>query len=68
MLRLLKGLGYEVVRQTGSHRRLKASGRPDLTFAFHDRDTLAPGVVRDILVKQAGLAQDEALEVVRRGR
>jgi hypothetical protein len=39
-----------------------------VTFAFHDRATLPPGVVRDILVRQVGLTVDEALEVVRGGR
>ncbi len=68
MLRLLGGLGYRQERRSGSHRRLVSAGRPDLTFAFHDRATLAPGVVRDILVRQVGLSFDEALEVVRGGR
>lgn len=29
-------LGYQVARQKGSHRRVKATGRPSFTFAFHD--------------------------------
>jgi len=49
-----------IVRQQGSHRRLKAQGRPTLTFAFHAKRTLAPGEVRDVLVKDAGLDVDEA--------
>lgn len=53
-------LNYGIVRQRGSHRRLKAAGRPTLTFAFHDRRTLAPGEVRDVLVKDVGLEVDEA--------
>jgi len=68
MERVLSRLGYRLERRSGSHRRLVADGRPDLTFAFHDRATLAPGVVRDILVRQVGLTLDEALEVVRGGR
>jgi predicted RNA binding protein YcfA (HicA-like mRNA interferase family) len=64
MLRILGSLGYEEVRCRGSHRRLTADGRPPLTFAFHDGASLAPGVVRDILVKQAGLDFKEALRVV----
>lgn len=64
MLRVLFSLGYTVTRQSGSHRRLGAAGMPPLTFAFHDRMSLPPGVVRDILVKQVGLSQDEALKVV----
>ena len=55
MLAVLQGkLGYEIERQRGSHRRLVAEGRPPLTFAFHDSESLSPGVVRDILVKQVG--------------
>jgi predicted RNA binding protein YcfA (HicA-like mRNA interferase family) len=66
MLALLRRkLGYEIVRQRGSHRRLAAEGRPVLTFAFHDSVSLSPGEVRDILVKQVGLSQDEALMVVK---
>lgn len=61
---LRRELGYEIVRQRGSHRRLEAAGRPALTFAFHNSESLSPGVVRDILVKQVGLSQDEALKVV----
>jgi predicted RNA binding protein YcfA (HicA-like mRNA interferase family) len=66
MLRLLQAeLGYAVVRQSGSHRRLAAEGWPELTFAFHDKRSLTPVEVRDILVKQVGLTVDDALKVVR---
>ncbi len=65
MLAVLQGeLGYEIQRRSGSHRRLVAKGRPPLTFAFHDNESLSPGVVRDILVKQVGLSHDEALKAV----
>lgn len=62
---LRRELGYEISRQRGSHRRLEAEGRPALTFAFHDGESLSPGEVRDILVKQVGLDQAEALRVVK---
>jgi predicted RNA binding protein YcfA (HicA-like mRNA interferase family) len=65
MLAVLRDLGYEVSRQSGSHRRLTAEGRPPLTFAFHDGESLPPGVVRDILVKQIGLTIDDAMKAVR---
>jgi Predicted periplasmic or secreted lipoprotein len=55
-----KPLGYRVVRQTGSHRRMEAPGRPPFTFAFHDKATIRPALVRRILVKDIGLAEDEA--------
>jgi predicted RNA binding protein YcfA (HicA-like mRNA interferase family) len=59
-----KPLGYRVVRQSGSHRRLEADGRPSLLFAFHDGATCPPGLVRKILVREVGLAQDEALSLL----
>lgn len=59
-----KPLGYEVVRQSGSHRRLEAEGRPSLTFAFHDGATIPGGMVRKILVDQVGLDADIARRLV----
>jgi predicted RNA binding protein YcfA (HicA-like mRNA interferase family) len=57
-------LNYELARQRGSHRRLKAADRPSITFAFHDRVELGPTVVRKILCKDAGLESDEALKLL----
>jgi predicted RNA binding protein YcfA (HicA-like mRNA interferase family) len=60
---------YRVVRQTGSHRRLKsAAGCPPLTFAWHDGATIAPGLVRKVLVRQVGLSVQEALRCLRNAR
>ncbi|SNQ50699.1 conserved hypothetical protein [Frankia canadensis] len=65
LLRVLGRLGYRVTRQDGSsHRWLEADGRPRLRLAFHDRVTVGPGLVRQILVKQVGLTVEEALEVI----
>jgi predicted RNA binding protein YcfA (HicA-like mRNA interferase family) len=57
-------LGYRVTRQSGSHRRMEAPGRPPLTFAFHDNATIPPGLVRKILIKDIGLAEDEARKLL----
>lgn len=57
-------LSYEIVRQRGSHRRLKAHGRPPITFAFHDRATVGPGAVRKVLCRDVGLGEDEALKLL----
>jgi predicted RNA binding protein YcfA (HicA-like mRNA interferase family) len=57
-------LGYSVVRQSGSHRQLRAEGRPPLTFAFHDSATIPGGMVRKILVHDVGLDEDEARRIV----
>lgn len=57
-------LNYRVVRQSGSHRRLESEGRPSFTFAFHDKATIRPALVRKILVKDVGLAEDEARKLL----
>lgn len=62
---LREPLGYEIVRQKGSHRHLQATDRPPLLFSYHDRATVPPGVVRKILVKDVGLTVDEALDVLK---
>lgn len=58
---LTRDLGYELARQKGSHRTLRARGRPQIVFAYHDGTSLAPGIVADILCKQAGLDIETAL-------
>lgn len=60
-----KPLEYRVVRQRGSHRRLSAPGRPDLTFAFHDAASIAPGLVRKILMSDIGLDEEEAHRILK---
>ncbi len=65
LLHILAHLGYIEDRRVGSHRRLKANGRPDLTFAFHDGQTVPPGLVRKILAKDVGLSEDEIREILK---
>jgi predicted RNA binding protein YcfA (HicA-like mRNA interferase family) len=57
-------LNYRVVRQSGSHRWLAAPGRPSFPFAFHDRMELKPREVRKVLVKDVGLVEDDALDLL----
>jgi predicted RNA binding protein YcfA (HicA-like mRNA interferase family) len=57
-------LNYRVARQSGSHRRMEAPGRPPLTFAFHDKATVPSGLVRKVLVKDVGLAADDARKLL----
>jgi len=66
LLRVLqaKPLSYRVVRQSGSHRKLQAPGRPVLSFAFHDNQTIRPSTVKDILCNQVGLPEEEALALL----
>lgn len=59
-------LNYTVARQHGSHRLLvSGSDYPTLMFSFHDGVTVAPGLVRKVLVKDVGLTDDEALGILR---
>jgi hypothetical protein len=59
-------LCYEVDRQNAtSHARLvSARGYPPLTFAFHDRQSLPGGLVREVLMKGVGLSEKEARDLL----
>lgn len=54
-------LNYGIVRRKGSHRILRAPGRPQVLFSYHDGVTVAPGAVRKLLTETVGLGVDEAL-------
>lgn len=58
-------LGYRVTRQGGSHRTMESDTYPTLWLAFHDRAELPPGLVRKIMVKDIGLSEEEALDLLR---
>ena len=59
-------LSYTISRQRGSHRHLISdSGYPDLLFSFHDQQAIRPRFVRDVLMTDVGLTEDEALDVLR---
>lgn len=58
-------LNYDVVRQKGSHRSLRVTGRAPLTFHYAEADDVPGGLVRKFLVEQAGLDEQEALDLVR---
>jgi predicted RNA binding protein YcfA (HicA-like mRNA interferase family) len=57
-------LGYRVVRQAGSHRRLRSPRYPAFTFAFHDKATISADLVRKVLVRDVGLDEGEARELL----
>jgi hypothetical protein len=49
----------------GSGKKLTSrEGYPDLILHFHDKAQIAPGLVRNILVKQVGLTEEEALQLL----
>jgi predicted RNA binding protein YcfA (HicA-like mRNA interferase family) len=67
LLRVLQRepLSYTVTRQSGSHRTLEStSGKPTLHLAFHDNAEIPSGMVRKILVRDVGLSEVEALQLL----
>jgi len=54
VLAALRKLGWEIKRQSGSHRTLAREGQPDFVFAFHDGEELGPRMLARI-AKHTGL-------------
>jgi predicted RNA binding protein YcfA (HicA-like mRNA interferase family) len=50
---LLK-IGWQIKRQSGSHRTLARPGWPDFVFAFHDDEEIGPRMLARI-AKRSGL-------------
>jgi predicted RNA binding protein YcfA (HicA-like mRNA interferase family) len=50
----LLGIGWQLKRQTGSHRTLSREGWPDFIFAFHDGEEIGPRMLARI-AKHTGL-------------
>lgn len=66
--RIVTRLGYvSSGNGKGSHEKLECPGRPPLIWAFHAGKEIAGGLVKQVLMKQAGLTKEQALEAVRRG-
>ena len=51
-------LGWEVKRQTGSHRTLSRPGWTDYTFAFHDTEEIGPRMLARV-AKHTGLKPED---------
>ena len=63
-IRVLERLGYQVVRQRGSHIRLRDESDPEhLPVTVPDHRTLKPGLLRQIL-RDANLTVDEFVDLV----
>ena len=58
LLAALLLVGWEVAWQRGSHRRLKRSGWPNYTFAFHENGEVGPGLLAQI-AKKTGLQPED---------
>lgn len=59
VLRLLRKIGYQRVRQRGSHVFLRAVGRKVIILPVHKGKTVKPKHLRDMLADYAGLTDEE---------
>ncbi|MBI4937175.1 MAG: type II toxin-antitoxin system HicA family toxin [Nitrosomonadales bacterium] len=48
-------LGWQIKRQSGSHKTLARAGWPDFVFAFHDGDEIGPKMLARV-AKHTGLS------------
>lgn len=58
VLAALRKLGWQLKRQSGSHRTLSREGWPDVVFAFHNGEELGPRMLAR-LAKHTGLQPDD---------
>jgi predicted RNA binding protein YcfA (HicA-like mRNA interferase family) len=58
VLAALLRVGWEIKRQSGSHRTLWRSGWPDFVFAFHDDEEIGPVMLARI-AKRTGLRPED---------
>ncbi|GAB6140050.1 hypothetical protein JCM14076_07790 [Methylosoma difficile] len=54
----LLAIGWEIKRQTGSHRTLSRDGWPNFVFAFHDGEEIGPRMLARI-AKHTGLMPED---------
>ena len=54
LLQALLRIGWQIKRQSGSHRTLSRSGYPDYVFAFHDGEEIGPRMLARV-AKHTGL-------------
>jgi predicted RNA binding protein YcfA (HicA-like mRNA interferase family) len=58
VLAALQRLGWQVKRESGSHRTLARAGWPDFVFAFHDSDEIGPRMLARI-ARHTGLRPED---------
>jgi len=54
----LLAVGWQLKRQSGSHRTLSRTGYPDFVFAFHDGDEIGPKMLSRI-AKHTGIKPED---------
>lgn len=58
VLTALLRIGWNIKRQSGSHRVLSRPGWPDVVFAFHDKEEIGPRMLARI-AKRTGLDPED---------
>ena len=58
VLAALLRIGWQIKRETGSHKVLSRTGYADVVFAFHDKDEIGPKMLARI-AKQTNLKRDD---------
>ena len=58
VLAALLRIGWQIKRESGSHRTLARPGSPDVVFAFHDNDEIGPRMLVR-LAKRTGLTPED---------
>jgi len=58
VLAALLRIGWNIKRQSGSHRTLSRPGWPDVVFAFHDSEEIGPRMLSRI-AKVTGLKPED---------
>ena len=58
VLAALQRIGWQLKRETGSHKTLARGGWPDFVFAFHDSEEIGPRMLARI-AKRTGLTPED---------
>ncbi|HEX8846521.1 MAG TPA: type II toxin-antitoxin system HicA family toxin [Pyrinomonadaceae bacterium] len=58
VLAALLRIGWNIKRESGSHKTLARPGWPDVVFAFHDKDEIGPKMLARI-AKNTGLRPED---------
>lgn len=58
VLAALHRLGWQIKRESGSHRTLRRDGWPDFVFAFHENEEIGPRMLARI-GRHTGLTPDD---------
>ena len=63
---VFENIGYQVVRQKGSHIRLRDDRNPDhKPFTIPDHKALKPGLLR-MLIRDAGLSVEDFVKLIQK--